>query len=387
MQHHIFLSYSRKDAEWMTRLRDDFRAAGLSVWTDEGIEPGTLSWKRTIEAAILGAGCLVCVLSPDASSSNWVRAELDFAELQGKPIFLILARGDERSAIPFGYASFQWVDVRADTGYAPGLMRLVMTIQRQLENNESPPSSVQLTAKSILPAPFDWCAIPAGKVTLSDTRSYTTPGTKGGTYEVADFQIAKYPITNAQFQVFVDAPDGYQERECWTFSKKALDWHHSNPLPQPTTFPGADLPRTNVTWYEAFAFCRWLSARTGDAIALPTDQQWQRAAQGDDGRRYPWGSTFDSALCSGSKKSTMPVTRFPDGASPYGVVDMSGNVWEWCLNNWQTGSTDIDRDAIRVLRGGSYYDEPMMFDVTYRSGGYPQDRNFFRGFRLANFVG
>ncbi len=353
MQHHIFLSYSRKDADIMTRLRDDFRAAGLSVWTDEGIEPGTLSWKRTIEAAILGAGCLVCVLSPDAASSNWVRAELDFAELQGKPTFLILARGDERSAIPFGYASFQWVDLRADTAYAPGLMRLVMTIQRQLETGDLIPAAVHVSAKTILPPPFDWCAVPGGSVHLTDARNYTTPGTSGGIYDVKDFQIAKYPITNAQFQTFINASDGYQTRDCWMFSKVALEWHLKNPLPQPTTFPGDDLPCTNVTWYEAIAFCRWLNARTGETISLPTEQQWQRAARNDDERRYPWGDDFDSESCSCDKKSTTPVTRFPNGASPYGVMDMSGNVLEWCLNNWQTGSIDAAENVIRVLRGGS----------------------------------
>jgi hypothetical protein len=107
MRHHIFLSYSRKDTAVMQQLRHDLNMAGLSIWTDEGIEPGTSSWKRAIESAILDAGCLVAILSPDASQSQWVRAELDFAELQGISIFPILARGEERTSIPFGFAASQ----------------------------------------------------------------------------------------------------------------------------------------------------------------------------------------------------------------------------------------------------------------------------------------
>src|SRR4051794_34087489 len=113
MQHHIFLSYSRKDADLMVRLRDDLKTSGFTVWEDTGIVAGTPSWKRAIENAIRNAVCLVCILSPDAALSDWVRAELDFAQLQNKQIFLVLARGSERDSIPFGFAASQWVDIRS----------------------------------------------------------------------------------------------------------------------------------------------------------------------------------------------------------------------------------------------------------------------------------
>jgi formylglycine-generating enzyme required for sulfatase activity len=113
---HIFLSYSRNDAALMERVRADFRANGLDVWTDEGIKPGTPSWKRAIEDAIRSAGCLVCILSPDAAQSRWVREELDFAEGRDKRIFLLMAHGDEDEAVPFGFSTHQWVDIRHDYG-------------------------------------------------------------------------------------------------------------------------------------------------------------------------------------------------------------------------------------------------------------------------------
>ncbi|MBE2268451.1 MAG: TIR domain-containing protein [Anaerolinea sp.] len=109
----VFLSYSRKDTDIMVRVRGLLEREGISVWTDEGIEAGTRSWKVAIEDAIKQARCIVCILSPDAEQSRWVREELDFAETHQRQIFLLLARGSEETAIPFGFSTHQWVDIRA----------------------------------------------------------------------------------------------------------------------------------------------------------------------------------------------------------------------------------------------------------------------------------
>lgn len=132
MQHHVFISYSRKDAGVMRRLCDDFQARGLAVWTDEGIEPGTPSWKMSIEKAIRESGCLVVILSPDAAQSRWVREEIDFAESQNKPILPVLASGDRASAIPFGLTSAQFVDVREN--YESALTSLAGEIRDRLKD-------------------------------------------------------------------------------------------------------------------------------------------------------------------------------------------------------------------------------------------------------------
>jgi formylglycine-generating enzyme required for sulfatase activity len=212
-----------------------------------------------------------------------------------------------------------------------------------------------LRVEDILPPPFEWADIPAGAVTLEDASNHA--GTKGGQYNVSAFAIAKYPITNEQYEVFVDANDGYRKLHWWEFSKEAKKWRKENPQPAETRFRGDDLPRTIVCWYDAVAFCQWLSHTTGQAIALPAEQQWQRAAQGDDGRKYPWGDEFDASRCniqgSGIEEPT-PVTQYPNGASPYGVMDMSGNVWEWCLTAWRTDNSDLRGNSGRVLRGGSW---------------------------------
>jgi len=117
-----------------------------------------------------------------------------------------------------------------------------------------------------------------------------------------------------------------------------------------------------VSWYECVAYCLWLSDRTGEQIMLPTDAQWQYAAQGDDGRTFPWGNTWDCAHCNNSVKpcddshKTTPVTKYEGkGDSFFGVTDMAGNVWEWCLGDSNLFNNDINiHSEQRVLRGGSW---------------------------------
>lgn len=137
MSHDVFLSYSRDDTAIMQRLCDDLRDAGLTVWTDESIEPGSPSWKSEIEAAIRGCGCLVVLLSPDAAQSKWVRAEIDFAESLHKPLYTLLVRGDETNAIPFGLTTHQRIDMTSLERYRSGLPILIRAIR-----NRSAPSAV-----------------------------------------------------------------------------------------------------------------------------------------------------------------------------------------------------------------------------------------------------
>lgn len=113
-----------------------------------------------------------------------------------------------------------------------------------------------------------------------------------------------------------------------------------------------------MSWYDAVAFCRWLSAKTGEDIRLPTEQEWEKAARGSDGREYPWEGTFKSDYCNaeGHIGETSAVGIYPQGQSPYGVMDMAGNVWEWFLNKHKEPET-ITADnsgSARVLRGGSW---------------------------------
>lgn len=234
-----------------------------------------------------------------------------------------------------------------------------------------------IDVREILPAPFEWCDIPAGKVVTLETKQI---------FEVAAFQMAKYPITNAQYDEFLTEKDGYWDIHWWDYSDEAKQWRVGNKTPKDTAFLGNDLPRTNVTWYEAVAFCRWLSSRTQLNIMLPSEQQWQRAAQGDDGREYPWGNQKpDKKLCNfGSNVGqTSPVTQYPNGASPYGVIDMAGNVWEWCLTEPYTDSVNMNGNNLRIVRGGSWVDLTVTLRAASRYWYLPSRMNNNQGIRVA----
>ncbi len=193
--------------------------------------------------------------------------------------------------------------------------------------------------------------IPSGMVLTDD------PSGKGHKpFFVDDFKISKYPITNLQYQMFLDDATGYANLSWWQYSPHAHNWRMLNSSPQPSRYKGDERPREMVSWYDALAFCHWLSARLGIKITLPTQHQWQRAARGDDARLYPWGNDFDKNLANTREseiKQTTHVTRYTGGASPSGVFDMAGNVWEWCLDN-KAGSTDIKTDDERAVMGGAF---------------------------------
>ncbi|MDX2076362.1 MAG: TIR domain-containing protein [bacterium] len=128
--HHVFLSYSRKDTDMMNRVRDELRASGLTVWTDEGLEAGTPSWTRDIDQAIRNTGCLVVLLSPDAYNSEWVGREIAFAQTHNKRIFPMLVRGDTTNAVPFDLARHNFVDIR--TNYDTGMQKTIRDIRKHL---------------------------------------------------------------------------------------------------------------------------------------------------------------------------------------------------------------------------------------------------------------
>lgn len=110
MMHDVFLSYSRKDSQMMRRVRDDLRDAGLRVWTDEALEPGTEAWESEVEKAIREAHCLVVLLSPDAHASEWVRNEITLADALQRRIFPVLLRGEQGESIPLRLIASQWID-------------------------------------------------------------------------------------------------------------------------------------------------------------------------------------------------------------------------------------------------------------------------------------
>lgn len=128
MTHDVFLSYSRKDIQLMHRVRQSLIDGGLTtVWTDEGITPGTPSWDAAIEEALQTAQCMVVILTPNVKNAKGVRDEIHYANIHGIRIFPLLAAGTEQSAVPYSLSGTQWVDVRTD--YDESIHKLVAGIQ------------------------------------------------------------------------------------------------------------------------------------------------------------------------------------------------------------------------------------------------------------------
>ena len=153
------------------------------------------------------------------------------------------------------------------------------------------------------------------------------------------YYIGRYPVTVAQYQNFLD--DGsYRTRAYWT--EQGWAWREEKGILAPESydevFQRANHPRVGVSWYEAMAYCNWLSARTRRPYRLPSEKEWEKATAGTDGRQYPWGNAEPTRnLCNFNYNvgHTTPVgTYSPQGDSPYGCADMAGNVWEWCSDEY-----------------------------------------------------
>lgn len=204
----------------------------------------------------------------------------------------------------------------------------------------------------------------------------------------ASFQLGKYPVTNAQFRCFVEA-DGYRKPSYWDgeweyapMSKKPRHWDNAR-WNQPTQ------PVVGVSWYEARAYCRWLSEQTGQVCRLPTGKEWSRAATGIDDpgeagqtaesiAAYPWGAEFDSSRANTAESGlgvTTPVGCYPLGVSSVGALDMSGNVWEWTAD-------DGYRFGSKGMRGGSWRDGADKARLDDREDALPTFRADFVGFRV-----
>jgi len=184
------------------------------------------------------------------------------------------------------------------------------------------------------------------------------------------YRIGRFPVTNLEYKAFVAAAD-YQPPKHWP----------NGQLPETL----ADHPVVYVSWDDAVAYCRWLSEKTGQPYRLPTEAEWEKAARGAAGRRYPWGSQFEPGRCNSEEagiNATTPVGQFsPAGDSPFGCADMAGNVREWCSTVYEKypyvaadGREDLDRmDVFRVLRGGAFNDLPQSVRCAFRFRDDPGD--------------
>jgi len=249
-------------------------------------------------------------------------------------------------------------------------------LHRDVERQGHPPFSASIGAEMLF--------IPSGTLIMGSTSEGAAPNEQPLTKtNITCYYISRFPITNAQYEMF-DA----------NHRSKRPDW--ANELH----------PAVYVSSVDAIRFCEWLSRQDGKKYRLPTEAEWEYAARGNDGRSYPWGEKLNRgdlanlADCNTSfpwrdpelndgYAETAPVGAFPKGASPFGAEDMSGNVWEWCLDFYEpykgkerTNPRSTLTVGRRIYRGGSWKSRASSLRTTTRNFNVPEYCANDVGFRI-----
>ncbi len=243
-----------------------------------------------------------------------------------------------------------------------------------------------------LPFEPETVLIPKGPFTMG-----TSPGDETLPEETPEhqinlpaFRIGKFPVTNAEYQTFI-RQNKQQE------PPRKTGWFLREP-------PSDKLnhPVVGVSWHDALAYCNWLSVETRRVYRLPSEAEWEKASRGTDSRRYPWGDTWETDRAHFENEDTAPVEAHPSGSSPYGCLDMVGNVQEWTSTLWGEnrkvtaypypyqkidGREDLNADehltkVYRIHRGGSFSDSQEKLTTSARNRALGKSATRERGFRV-----
>ena len=454
----IFISYSRRDLAFVEQLAVDLQAAGLDVWYDlSGLKVGA-RWQKEITGAIRVSQYMIVVLSPESVVSKWVEREYLFANNLGIEIVPLYHRHCD---LPLFFQNIHYVDVQ-EKNYERNFIKILHKLEMKHVEQKNPsisedgisveekpvkrswnwkniiillsllililvfslssylgqlkkiptststltikPSATAITitakpsstpspsttpTKPVTPTPLlteitddfgvEMALIPFGSFTMGDNDSRQAMHD----VVVSDFYIDKYEVTNGDYKKCVD------DKSCDVPIQV-----YSSDRPEYYGNPNFDrYPVIFVTWDMANNFCKWRDAR------LPTEAEWEKAAQGTLHEKYPWGGDFNcnyANLADYCKSTdTTEVDSYEKGKTTNGIFNMSGNVAEW-VNDYYSddyyeslpkNSLDPQGPSIgvsRVLRGGSWWSKSIGFGtVFYRSRYEPSSRENYIGFRCA----
>ncbi|MCP4419232.1 MAG: SUMF1/EgtB/PvdO family nonheme iron enzyme, partial [Chloroflexi bacterium] len=322
-----FISHAHQDAEIAQKLAHDLEANGYDIWiAPDSIRPGE-KWVEAISRGLEESGLFVLLLSPDAVASRWVKMETNVAitfthedEMQLYPLMLKACR------LPALWRAFQHISLRG--GYAKGLDALLTALDPQAIPAPATPKQAAQPKPTAPPLkhtpaanPNKWTHPKTGIEMVRVAAGKFLYGDDKKTIHLDEFWIAKTPITNSEYKRFLDANP--------TIDVPYSNYNSANPhnwKKQSRTYPDtkANHPVVLVSWHDAKAYAEWAG------LELPTEQQWEKAARGKDGREYPWGDDWRDNHCNTSEtdiRKTTQIGQFsPHGDSPYGCIDMSGNV-------------------------------------------------------------
>jgi formylglycine-generating enzyme required for sulfatase activity len=378
MANYVFVSYSREDKYYTQKLASQLRRRGFGVWVG-GRTGSAEEWREAMVEAVRTSGAVVVVATPAAAESEWVAAEVELAQREGKPILALLL---DVEGLPF-------LEV-AQPFELPFRRMPKPDFYRELQ--ELAPAEEEQAAEERQPFEPEMVLIPAGKFLMGSDPERDTLASEGEqpqhTLYLPDFYLSRTLVTNAQYLAFVKSAR-YEPPAYWSQGRmpRGTDQH----------------PVIGVTWDDALAYCRWLAETTGRSYTLPSEAEWEKGARGTDGRIYPWGDAWEVGRCNsredGVNEST-PVSAYPQGASPYGLLDMAGNVWQWTRNLWGTAwdkpefgypydaadgreNLSPDKEMLRVIRGGSFLNPAPILRCAARYWYAAAARGDNYGFRVA----
>ena len=430
----VFLCHSSNDKPTVRELYRQLSAEGwMDVWLDEEkLYPGQ-DWNLEIEKAVEAADAiLVCLSNNSITKEGYVQRELrivlDYADYKPEgTLYLIPIRLEQcdppRRLRPWQYADYFEKD--RDRAYQRLLVSLRMrasalsisteeskvkpfserpkpeTRHETVEIPKAKPPRDQEKAKAesgaFEPASkyepvvhaiytfgsIEFVMVPSGRFLMGSTENdidYIDDETPQHSVELPyNYYLARFPITNKQYAAYTEAKSLHHPVKNWEQKQ--------------------DHPVANVSWNHAMAYSKWLNdllrgvLPDGLVLRLPTEAEWEKAARGEKGLIYPWGDTFDNTKCNtyGARKGgTTSVQAYsPQGDSPYGCVDMSGNVYEWTHSlyepypyNPNDGREDGKAHGDRVLRGACFGSTGREARCASRDRNLITSRSVYRGFRV-----
>lgn len=383
----VFISYAKQDLKYVFWLMEKLKQHQIPLWVEAVDLPLGVNRDTAVEKVLKQATHFLPIISTNSLTSMRVWQQLDLAIATKNVIVPVRI---DISALPPQLKRSKSIYLPLGASLQPDAINQLLTQLPSSDETQLPAVKHDLLQEFKLLDSFEWMPISEGK-------------------SVDAFHMSKYPVTNAQYNRFIEA-GGYDEKQWWTeagwasrikgidFEVKTASWKSNGTgWTQPrywtdTLWNGAAQPVVGVSWFEALAFCNWLSAVSGNTLLLPTQAQWLRAAQGDDGRHYPWGNQWDCKRCTLCDNAdtwsfensydpiyTTPVTVFEgQGDSPYGVVDMVGNIWNWTCTLRPSVHTHEPQYA---LHGGGNVDRVHKAQVTTCAWEVPHYRQNRIGFR------
>lgn len=387
----VFLSHAGEDKAKIRNLSRRLKENGFDPWLDEErLLPGQ-DWNLEIERAMRASDAiLLCFSAVSVAKEGYIQKEykraIKYSEEKPEGTIYIIPVRLDHCEVPDVLKHLQWVDL-----FPHDNDELIMkALRRRAEDfvvREGTPELIPIP-KGTFSAGVDASKFHGSSLSDGPHRQVALP----------EYAIGKYPVTVAEYRAFVKSGGYKREKErCWTHD--GWSWRKANKIEQPLlwedrTWTGNDrLPVVGVSWYEAVAYCYWLSEEIGDRrYRLPSLAEWEKAGRGNDGRLFPFGDVFDATCCNVAESSigrTTPVDHFAAGASPYGVMDMSGNILEWCASRFLPGQDTfleqgpLEIQADRTLRGGGWSFPGKDARCTLSWTARPFQRDEHRGFRIA----